>query len=256
MKKGEIILHEKILGSVIDWTSETAFANATQMGAKYGKLPYEFLRLKSTHEYIRAIAEDPDWQRENPGIQMRANPVFESGGSWEIPGIVYTVRGNNGGTWLHPYLAVEFARWCNATFGLLCNKVMIRIFKGEAADILGMTPSEKRVAKMRLKLEASEHRTGIDKVRRKLEAIRRSEDLPGHVAVREWLAENRLALDHGDLVRLSVRLAAGARSGTITSGEKTIATGTLARVQRAPTYEPQAIAAAYSSLFPAALTNG
>ena len=31
-------------------------------------------------------------------------------------------RGNAGGTWLHPKLAVAFARWCDIDFALWCDE--------------------------------------------------------------------------------------------------------------------------------------
>ena len=62
----EVILHENILGTVIDWTAGTAFANATQMGTKYGKLPAQFLRLEVTQAYAKALAKHLGLLWENP----------------------------------------------------------------------------------------------------------------------------------------------------------------------------------------------
>lgn len=266
MKAGQVIVHESIMGTIIDWVTGTAFANATQMGAKYGKLPAQFLRLPSTQELIQAIAEDPEWERENPDaklreiplVQMCDNPTFESGKTVNIPGIVYTRRGNNGGTWMHRWLAVEFARWCDPVFGLACNKVVHRLISGESLETAyaQMTRTERKRLLLRLKLSDSEHRIGLDKNRRERDAVRKAVELPGHVALREWLAEQGRALSPGELGSLGYRLAKEARLGRITAGEKTIATNTKARCQRVATYAPEAIAAAHAALFPALLAEG
>ena len=109
--------------------------------------------------------------------------------------------------------------------------------------------------KQRLKLHGSELRVEIDGVRRQLEAMRRAEDLPGHIAVREWLAQTGIVLPHGDLTRLCKRLSDRARRGEITSGEKSVATTTASRCMRSATYEPEAITATHAELFQSLLVD-
>lgn len=76
--------------------------NATQAAAKWGKAPAEWLRLPNTVEYLAAL------KRHNPSMgkshRSKAGPL--SGG---------------GGTWLHPKLAVPFARWLDADFAVWCD---------------------------------------------------------------------------------------------------------------------------------------
>jgi hypothetical protein len=75
--------------------------NATLAAKRYGKQPKEWLRLDETNEYIAALS-----QLSNGG----QNPIWHK-----------TKRGNNGGTWLHPKLAVRFAQWLDARFAVWCD---------------------------------------------------------------------------------------------------------------------------------------
>ncbi len=144
---------------------------------------------------------------------------------------------------------MECARWLSPEIGVRCNGIILRLLKGETIKGAPLTPAQRRLRKQKLKLHGSELREEIDGVRRQLDALRASEDLPGHVAVREWLANHGRALSHGELTRLSVRLASEARKGTITAGEKTLQVNTMARSQRVATYAPEAIATAFAALF-------
>src|SRR5690606_41784448 len=41
-----------------------------------------------------------------------------------------TKRGNNGGTWLHPKLAVRFAQWLDIDFALWCDEQIDHLLRG------------------------------------------------------------------------------------------------------------------------------
>lgn len=75
--------------------------NATTAAKRYGKVPNEWLRLPETKAYIAALDE-----------------ISNTGKSriWQT-----TKRGNNGGTWLHPKLAVRFAQWLDVHFAVWCD---------------------------------------------------------------------------------------------------------------------------------------
>ncbi|WP_430317767.1 KilA-N domain-containing protein [Pseudomonas nitroreducens] len=72
--------------------------NATEAASRFGKLPNDWLRLPDTASYLEAMA--------NCG---------------KIPQLVRTQRGRNGGTWLHPKLAISFARWLSPEFAVWCD---------------------------------------------------------------------------------------------------------------------------------------
>jgi hypothetical protein len=50
-------------------------------------------------------------------------------------------RGNGGGTWAHPKLAVFFARWLDVRFAVWCDAVIEDIVKG-AAQVTIVKPEE------------------------------------------------------------------------------------------------------------------
>lgn len=80
--------------------------NATEMAKPFGKLPHEWLRLPSTKEFINELTN----------VRKSLNVDFQA---------VITKRGginpNEGGTWLHEDVALEFARWLSPTFAIWCN---------------------------------------------------------------------------------------------------------------------------------------
>lgn len=77
--------------------------NATEMAKAFGKLVGNWLRLKTTTEFVDALSTD---------IQI------------PISALIQVVKGGNGeqGTWMHEDVALEFARWLSPTFAIWCNK--------------------------------------------------------------------------------------------------------------------------------------
>lgn len=78
------------------------YANATEMAKHFGKLVGDWLRLKSTEEYLKALSADM-------GI-----PISE---------LYQSFKGGNSiqGTWMYETVALEFARWLSPSFGIWCN---------------------------------------------------------------------------------------------------------------------------------------
>lgn len=97
----------------INFTSEAWF-NATEVANFFGKKANEWLRLDSTKEYIVKLGE----------FQLRENPAIKENQ------LVKTKTGsiqNGGGTWLHPKLAVPFARWLDVGFSIWCDMQIEKI---------------------------------------------------------------------------------------------------------------------------------
>lgn len=90
-----------------------AWFNATEIAAMFGKQPYEWLRLPETERYIQALCKrEAEKQADsNTGKSRIIKSRF-----------IKAKRGNAGGTWLHPKLAVAFARWCDIDFALWCDE--------------------------------------------------------------------------------------------------------------------------------------
>lgn len=90
--------------------------NATRAAARFGKVPNEWLRLASTREYLEKLA-------------ARA-PASNTGKSRIT--FVTSRRGNSpdSGTWIHPRLAVKFARWLSVDFEIWVDEQIDALLRG------------------------------------------------------------------------------------------------------------------------------
>jgi hypothetical protein len=91
---------------------EDGWFNASSVAKKFGKFPADWMRQESTKEYIQELLLE---------LSNTGNPIIEH----QLIDIVQVKRGrpeNGGGTWLHPELSVEFARWCSPKFARWCDK--------------------------------------------------------------------------------------------------------------------------------------
>ncbi len=69
----------------------------TQENGDYKKKDIDnYLSLKSTQEYLKALINEENLDKKHPAY--------------------VSVRGKNGGTWMHPLLFIDFAMWLNPTF--------------------------------------------------------------------------------------------------------------------------------------------
>lgn len=101
-----------------------AWFNATEIAAMFGKQAYEWLRLPETERYIAALCKREEEKQENPNTGK--SRITKSR-------FIKSKRGNNGGTWLHPKLAIAFARWCDVDFAVWCDEKIAEIISGGKA---------------------------------------------------------------------------------------------------------------------------
>lgn len=97
-------------GQAVRFNSD-GWINATEAAARFGKLPHEWMRLPETVAYLEAMAK-----------------------YGKIPQLVRSRRGRNGGTWLHPKLAVAFARWLSVDFAVWCDEQIDALLRGEQGN--------------------------------------------------------------------------------------------------------------------------
>lgn len=79
---------------------ENVMVNATQMAKPFGKKAVDFLKLQQTKEFLQELSE------------VKKITSTE---------LVQVTHGNNGGTWMHEDVALEFARWLSPKFAIWCN---------------------------------------------------------------------------------------------------------------------------------------
>ena len=63
---------------------------------------------------------------------MSWRKTFLSGG--DTPGLVDSRQGRNGGTWVHPRVAIHFASWISPKFAAAVTDVVDRYTKGEVSE--------------------------------------------------------------------------------------------------------------------------
>ena len=98
--------------------NDSGWFNATAAAEKFGKRVQHWLDNKETQEYIEKL---------NHRISGDLNTA--------VGGVIDTKKGRNGGTWLHPKLAVAFARWLSVDFSIWCDDQIDKIIHGERESI-------------------------------------------------------------------------------------------------------------------------
>lgn len=90
--------------------TEDGWFNATEIAAQYDKRPTDWLKLDSTKNYL---------------------PVLAGFLKCEESSLLKSKRGRySDGTWLHPKLAVAFARWLDTRFAVWCDLQIDMILRG------------------------------------------------------------------------------------------------------------------------------
>lgn len=93
---------------------EDGWFNATEAAAKFGKRPIDWINLPSTDNYIGALCR-----------QLRSEKI-------SLLKVIRGGRNHSDGTWLHPKLAVPFARWLDDDFAVWCDLQIDSLIRGTA----------------------------------------------------------------------------------------------------------------------------
>lgn len=101
----------KYEGHAITYRDDGWF-NATQAAAKFGKKPHDWQRLPSTDDYISTLCR-----------HLRSEKI-------SLLKVIRGGRNQPDGTWLHPKLAVNFARWLDPEFAVWCDFQIDEIIRG------------------------------------------------------------------------------------------------------------------------------
>lgn len=87
---------------------------ATDSAAQFGRRVDHWLANAETKQYVQALAAALNTRDSGDLIQSR--------------------RGRRGGTWLHPKLAVAFARWLDVRFAVWCDLHIDALLRGELTE--------------------------------------------------------------------------------------------------------------------------
>lgn len=96
-------------GLAVHFTDDAWF-NATEAAAKFGRRVQDWLDNSETKAYTAALAKFLNHADQRDLIRAK--------------------RGKAGGTWLHPRLAVAFARWLDPEFGVWCDLQIDALIRG------------------------------------------------------------------------------------------------------------------------------
>ena len=97
------------------------YLNATAIAKMFGKQPRDYIKTEQTQEYLTELAAHLTTKTK---ILVNKNQL-----------VAVKNGGNERGTWLHPKLAIHFARWLDSKFAVWCDE--------QIEKILGSTPSDK-----------------------------------------------------------------------------------------------------------------
>ena len=115
---GDIIkFRHNVRGICVEQRQDNGFINATAMAVAHGKDISDWLRTDDTWELVEALADD---------LGVKINPANKPNSIKTrvaacYPSLVTVKRGspeNDGGTWIHPDLAIDCASWCSKRFAI------------------------------------------------------------------------------------------------------------------------------------------
>ena len=123
------------------------YLNATAIAAHFGKQPRDYLKTEQTQQYIAALA---DFLSTKTKILVKENQIVnvKNGGSER-------------GTWLHPKLAIHFARWLDPKFAVWCDEQIEQLLSGSLQPKLAQTTVADRTP-LRQAVSALVGRCGFD----------------------------------------------------------------------------------------------
>lgn len=103
--------------------NDDGWINATEVASQYNKRIDNWLNSHETQEYINEL-------KSLNSSDLQKNQNTRNSGN-----LIETKKGKNGGTWLHPSLAVVFARFISVKFAIWCDQQVNQIIHGKQSDI-------------------------------------------------------------------------------------------------------------------------
>ncbi len=151
---------------------EDGYLNATQIASHFGKQARDYLKTEQTQQYITALAE---FLSVKTKILTKENQV-----------VIVKRGGSEQGTWLHPKLAIHFARWLDPKFAVWCDEQIEALLNGKVSDDLPAkttaderTPLRQAVSAL-VGLRRVDYSTAYNMVHQRF-GVEKIEDLPREV---------------------------------------------------------------------------
>ena len=105
------------------------YLNATAIAAHFGKQPRDYLKTEQTQQYIAALAENLSVKTK---ILTKENQI-----------VSVKRGGDEQGTWLHPKLAIHFARWLDPKFAVWFDEQIEQLLSGSQPKLAQTTADDR-----------------------------------------------------------------------------------------------------------------
>ena len=114
-----------------------AFLNATAIAKAFNKRAQHYLDSDRTKEYIEALVEH---------LNQKSKAVKTAFDEKQVVIVKSGAPENGGGTWLHPKLAIDFARWLNPKFAVWCDEQIEHLLKnGQMPTVQPAVPAPRPI---------------------------------------------------------------------------------------------------------------
>lgn len=123
------------------------YLNATQIAKQFDKRINNYLRSEQTQLYITALLDV--LKARNSAMTENQLVIVQKGGNVHFSG-----------TWLHPKLAVDFARWLDPKFAVWCDEQIEQIISGTQPKLAQTTVADR--TPLRQAVSALVGRCGFD----------------------------------------------------------------------------------------------
>ena len=117
-----------IFGNIAVSFRADGFLNATAIASHFDKQARDYLKTEQTQQYITALTE---FLSVKTKILTKENQI-----------VIVKRGGSEQGTWLHPKLAVHFARWLDPKFAVWCDEQIEALLNGNVSDGLQPKPAK------------------------------------------------------------------------------------------------------------------
>lgn len=129
-------------GQPVDFSAD-GWINATKVAKRFGKEPTQWLRQVETARYLVALGKALNMECGSLTELSKISELDTNGSASRTKvlrlsaktGLVSVRAGANGGTWLHPKLAVHFARWLDVDFAVWCDLRIDDLLRGNVAPL-------------------------------------------------------------------------------------------------------------------------
>jgi hypothetical protein len=172
-----------------------------------------------------------------------ANPGYKKAHTLDFPDALLIIREGryDSGTWAHPDIVMECARWLDPMFSIACNRTLRGILSG-----LLVHPATDKGSVLRRAARVEEFRQAFLRER---ELFRRCEIVEGNQTIVEFSDSNHIGLDKDQRSRLGQRLSHYSRCGKCIVGHTWVNHTDEGGYRRVATYPPEVLRAETRKLF-------